>query len=239
MATQQQTASGSVGQDFVEDFVARWLAAWNSHQAEQVLGMMGEDVVYDDSAWPRTMHGHADVREFLAHSWRAFPDMRFELADGPFLHPSEPRAAFHWRGDATHLGPIDPPGLALRAAERLSAVRPALRRVINATGVLLHTGLGRSPLAAEAVAAVAERARTSTSTATASSRACGSSSTSPTACASWGRCRRPEARASACRRGWSTCKIGFAASERQRSPGAAVGDPTAGADLAGAVGARP
>ncbi|TMK39458.1 MAG: polyketide cyclase [Actinobacteria bacterium] len=112
MATQQQTASGSVGQDFVEDFVARWLAAWNSHQAEQVLGMMGEDVVYDDSAWPRTMHGHADVREFLAHSWRAFPDMRFELADGPFLHPSEPRAAFHWRGDATHLGPIDPPGLA-------------------------------------------------------------------------------------------------------------------------------
>jgi L-seryl-tRNA(Ser) seleniumtransferase len=37
--------------------------------------------------------------------------------------------------------------------------RPALRPVINATGVLLHTGLGRSPLAAEAITAVAEVAR--------------------------------------------------------------------------------
>lgn len=34
--------------------------------------------------------------------------------------------------------------------------RPTLRRVINATGIILHTGLGRAPLAAEAVQAIAE-----------------------------------------------------------------------------------
>lgn len=34
--------------------------------------------------------------------------------------------------------------------------RPGLRRTINATGVVLHTNLGRAPMAAEAIAAVAE-----------------------------------------------------------------------------------
>jgi L-seryl-tRNA(Ser) seleniumtransferase len=46
----------------------------------------------------------------------------------------------------------------LDRAEALIAARttPSLRRVINATGVVLHTGLGRAPLSAEAMAAVAE-----------------------------------------------------------------------------------
>ncbi|MEM7586135.1 MAG: L-seryl-tRNA(Sec) selenium transferase [Acidobacteriota bacterium] len=45
--------------------------------------------------------------------------------------------------------------LELRLARRF---RPYYRRVVNATGVILHTGLGRAPLASEAVAALSELA---------------------------------------------------------------------------------
>ena len=42
------------------------------------------------------------------------------------------------------------------AAELAQARRPSLRRVLNATGVLVHTNLGRAPLADAALARVAE-----------------------------------------------------------------------------------
>jgi L-seryl-tRNA(Ser) seleniumtransferase len=45
--------------------------------------------------------------------------------------------------------------LELRAAE---CAQPSLRRVINATGVIIHTNLGRAPLAPQAIEAVSETA---------------------------------------------------------------------------------
>src|SRR5439155_27020133 len=54
----------------------------------------------------------------------------------------------------------DPGDLAGRLRDELAAVRlPRLRRVINATGVIAHTNLGRAPLADEALARVHEAAR--------------------------------------------------------------------------------
>lgn len=54
----------------------------------------------------------------------------------------------------------DAEAVAMRVIERLGReMRPRLRPVINATGVLLHTNLGRAPIALEAANAAAEAAR--------------------------------------------------------------------------------
>jgi len=54
----------------------------------------------------------------------------------------------------------EPGDLSERVREELRAAREAsLRRVLNATGVIVHTNLGRAPLAAEALDQVVEAAR--------------------------------------------------------------------------------
>ena len=98
--------------DWIRDFTPRWLEAWNSHEVDRLLALMTEDIEYRDDSWPKPMRGHADVREFLEATWRATPDMTFELLSGPYVLPGEPRAAFHWRGWGTHSGVLDPPGFA-------------------------------------------------------------------------------------------------------------------------------
>jgi len=69
------------------------------------------------------------------------------------------RLAIDERRTAWLAGQPDKQDLVMRAREVLGTLeRPSLRRVINATGVILHTNLGRAPLAASAREAVARAA---------------------------------------------------------------------------------
>jgi len=71
------------------------------------------------------------------------------------LATSVARAELADRRTEVLAGAADDPDLVARARERL---RPSPRRVLNATGVVVHTNLGRAPLAPSARAAVAAAA---------------------------------------------------------------------------------
>src|SRR5919198_445360 len=82
------------------------------------------------------------------------PRVRERLRDLPSvdrLATSVARAELAARRDELLAGAADEVDLVSRARERL---RPSLRRVLNATGVVVHTNLGRAPLSAAARAAV-------------------------------------------------------------------------------------
>jgi L-seryl-tRNA(Ser) seleniumtransferase len=82
------------------------------------------------------------------------PRVRERLRDLPSvdrLATSVARAELAARRDELRAGAADDVDLVSRARERL---RPSLRRVLNATGVVVHTNLGRAPLSAAARVAV-------------------------------------------------------------------------------------
>src|SRR4051812_10861341 len=86
------------------------------------------------------------------------PRVRERLRDLPSvdrLATSVARAELAERRAEVLAGDSTDVDLVARARERL---RPSLRRVLNATGVVVHTNLGRAPLAAGARAAVAAAA---------------------------------------------------------------------------------
>ena len=64
-------------------------------------------------------------------------------------------AAARDRGDSSPDGIAVADAIERGAIERLAAEEPSLRRVINATGVIIHTNLGRAPLARAAAERVA------------------------------------------------------------------------------------
>jgi len=97
--------------EFIRSFVERWVAAWNAHDADGLLSLCTEDIVWEDPAAPTPSHGHDEVRDFLATVWTIFPDLTFTLPEPPLVAVEGPRAAQVWRLNGTFLGP-DPTGFA-------------------------------------------------------------------------------------------------------------------------------
>ena len=111
MAEQTTATTEQLTHEHAGELFERAYALLNEHDLAHIPTIFTEDVVFEDDAWPETVRGHAEMKRFLGALWRAFPDFRFELLDGPFVS-EEGRAAARVRATGTMTGPFDPPGFA-------------------------------------------------------------------------------------------------------------------------------
>ncbi|MGI8596278.1 MAG: ester cyclase [Thermoleophilaceae bacterium] len=111
---QQPTAASSerLTHDTARALFERTYGLLNEHDVRHIPSVFTEDVVFDDDAWPEPVVGHREMERFVTTLWRAMPDFRFELVDGPYLAEDGRRAAARVRGGGTLTGPLDPPGFA-------------------------------------------------------------------------------------------------------------------------------
>ncbi len=59
-----------------DDFPQRWLAAWNSHDTDQVFALLDDDIEWDDRVfWPEVIHGLPALRAYMDKIWEAMPDV--------------------------------------------------------------------------------------------------------------------------------------------------------------------
>lgn len=98
---------------FARQFLGRLHAAVNAHDAETVAALCTEDVIWEDPAAPEPLRGRKAVYRFHHDiMFRALPDVRVKLIDGPYLSLDRPGVAVRLRISGTMTGPLTPPGFA-------------------------------------------------------------------------------------------------------------------------------
>ena len=97
---------------FLEDWAARYLAAWLARDVEGVVAMCTEDVTWDDPALPETYHGHDGVRRFITATFRCFPDLHVDELEPPYRSTTRTKVLVPYRLTGTMRGPWEPTNIA-------------------------------------------------------------------------------------------------------------------------------
>jgi uncharacterized protein (TIGR02246 family) len=105
--------SGTLEPARAREFVARLHAAVNAHDAEAVAALCTEDVNWMDPAATVPLRGREAVERFHREGlFRALPDVRIELIDGPYVSMNGAAIAVRTAIRGTMRGTLDPPGFA-------------------------------------------------------------------------------------------------------------------------------
>ncbi|MBM3345736.1 MAG: ester cyclase [Betaproteobacteria bacterium] len=87
-------------------YVDQFLASWNRQDIAWIQSLITDDATIDDSSFPAPIVGKKAWTEAAKILLTAFPNLRYEFVDGPYMHPERPAAIFVYRMKATMTGPL-------------------------------------------------------------------------------------------------------------------------------------
>ena len=86
--------------------VDEWAVRWSAHDADGLIALFTDDLIYEDKALGRVYNGPAELRAFVAETVAGFPDVTFEMR---CTFATETQGGAEWVMRGTHTG--DLPGL--------------------------------------------------------------------------------------------------------------------------------
>jgi hypothetical protein len=93
--------------DELEDFLDRWLTAWNTHNLNELEALVTEDIVCEDPAmFGETAHGRGEFGAFIELFFRALPDVHVESTGALYLTFKDTGMALPWRMTGTFTGEL-------------------------------------------------------------------------------------------------------------------------------------
>ncbi|RNL62755.1 nuclear transport factor 2 family protein [Nocardioides marmoriginsengisoli] len=83
--------------DFLREFGTRWEHAWNSHRTDEVLALVDDDILFEDTVfWPEVVRGIDELRRYVDTIWQVMPDVQFSEVQ-LFAAPDDGRGLYLFR----------------------------------------------------------------------------------------------------------------------------------------------
>lgn len=63
------------------ELIEQYIAAWNRHDVDAILGFFDDDCSYEDEALGKILRGKAELRNFFVVMYQGFPNCAFEVVN--------------------------------------------------------------------------------------------------------------------------------------------------------------
>ncbi len=68
--------------DNMEKLMNDYLAGWNAHDAEGILSLCTDDVIFEEVPLGQVFRGKKEAKDFISNTFTNFPDFKIEVKSG-------------------------------------------------------------------------------------------------------------------------------------------------------------